>query len=116
MWRRNSGAMDVLEEKRTPSTMVGGGEGREGEGGGDVGTHDGGDGEGGVAKRGGDGGGGGGGGTMMALLTRKEASVAWKDTSLKPMFGYGTALYFVEQVACSLFVADRLYIVYRLVF
>ena len=37
--------------------------------------------------------------TMMALLTRKEASIAWKDTSLKPLFGYGSALYFVEQIA-----------------
>ncbi|KAJ1472852.1 mitochondrial carrier domain-containing protein, partial [Baffinella frigidus] len=35
--------------------------------------------------------------TVMALLTRKEASVPWKDLSIKPLFGYGSALYFVEQ-------------------
>jgi hypothetical protein len=35
---------------------------------------------------------------LMALLTRKEVSVAWKDTSLPHLVGYGSILYIVEQL------------------
>ena len=35
---------------------------------------------------------------LYALLTRKEVSVGWKDTSIPHLLGYGSILYVVEQL------------------
>ncbi len=35
---------------------------------------------------------------LYALLTRKEVSVGWKDTSIPHLLGYGSLLYVVEQL------------------
>ena len=35
---------------------------------------------------------------LYVLLTRKEVSVGWKDTSIPHLLGYGSLLYVVEQL------------------
>jgi hypothetical protein len=35
---------------------------------------------------------------LYSLLTRKEVSVGWKDTSVPHLLGYGSLLYVVEQL------------------
>ena len=35
---------------------------------------------------------------LYSLLTRKEVSVGWKDTSIPHLLGYGSILYVVEQL------------------